>query len=165
MRSDTSTAGTFTAIGGQTRTTYTPVGADQGKYLQVIATATNNAGETATALSAASAQVTSIPSGMSVSLGSPSTVRGALLSATLTPAAFGFPTPITYTYQWQRCKTTGTSCTSYSNISGATLSTYTTAANVNGNLTDIGKYIRVGVLASNAVGTAWVYSARVGPIG
>ena len=52
--------------------------------------------------------------------------------------------PITYTYSWRRCDSTGGSC---SGISGATSSTYT-LTNV-----DVGASIRLRVTASNSAGT------------
>jgi virginiamycin B lyase len=52
--------------------------------------------------------------------------------------------PTSYTYQWQACTTTDSStCT---DIPGATAQAYTVAT------TDVGKYIRVGVKASNLNG-------------
>jgi hypothetical protein len=147
MRSDTSTAGTFSAIPTATRTTYTPIGDDQNKYLQVIATATNNAGDTATATSATPLLINYvIPSGLVVALDTTTARVGETLTAVITSVT-GFPEP-TYIYQWQRCTTTGTSCTNYSNISGATLSTHRTV------LGDLNKYIRISVKATNAVGTS-----------
>jgi len=84
---------------------------------------------------------------------------GETLTAIIT-AVTGFPEP-TYIYQWQRCKTTGTSCASYNNISGATSITYRTVT------ADRNKYIRVSVRATNAAGTSAsvISSNRAGPIG
>jgi hypothetical protein len=60
-------------------------------------------------------------------------------------------TPISFTYQWQRCNSAGASCSS---ISGATGATYTlTNADVNHS-------IRVQVTASNSAGSAQAVSGQ-----
>ena len=56
----------------------------------------------------------------------------------------GAPT-LTYSYQWQRCNSTGGSC---SNVSGATKSTYLLTAG------DVGDTLRVVVTATNSAGSA-----------
>jgi len=63
--------------------------------------------------------------------------------------------PTSYTYQWQACTTTDSStCT---DIPGATGQSYTVAT------TDVGKYIRVGVTATNLNGASQpAYSGQVG---
>jgi hypothetical protein len=158
MRSDTSTAGTFTAIGGATRTTYTPISGDQNKYLQVVATATNNAGETATATSATPLLINYlVPSGLLVALDTTTARVGETLTANVTAPTTGFPAAYTYSYQWQRCTGDGIGC---SNISSATLRTYRTVTQ------DQNKYIRVSVRATNTAGTsaAVTSSNRAGPI-
>ena len=53
-------------------------------------------------------------------------------------------TPTGYTYQWQRCNSSGASC---ADISGATVQTYTPLA------ADVGKTLRVVVTATNASGS------------
>lgn len=64
-------------------------------------------------------------------------------------------TPISYTYQWQDCNSSGASC---SNITGATSSTYTASSS------DVGDTIRVAVTAINASGSATAYSAVTGVV-
>lgn len=140
-------------------TTYTPINDDLAKYLQVVATATNGAGSTVTSTSASSVQINpayAIPSGASVSLDSPSSTKGATLSANITGTT-GYPASYTYTYQWQRCTAVATGCT---NISGATSATYVTTR------FDSTRYIRLGIRATNSAGTSsWVYSSNsAGPI-
>lgn len=62
----------------------------------------------------------------------------------------------TYAYQWQSAATSGGT---YSNISGATSSTYTLAS------ADVGQYIKVNVTATNAGGSASALSAATSQIG
>jgi hypothetical protein len=54
-------------------------------------------------------------------------------------------TPMSYAYQWQRCNSSGTSC---SPVAGATGSSYLLAS------ADVGSTMRVSVTASNAAGSA-----------
>jgi hypothetical protein len=159
MSSDTE-SGTYSPITNATFTTYTPVIGDLGKYLKVIATATSLSGSTSTATSVTPYLINpayAIPSGALVSLTSPSSTKGATLSASITPPTSGYPAAFTYTYQWQRCTTATGSC---SNIGSATSATYVTTGS------DSTKYIRLAIRATNSVGTsAWVYSSnRAGPI-
>lgn len=89
----------------------------------------------------------------------PPTFTGVLSRAQVLRAGNGTwsgPTPMTFSYQWQRCPLTGTACT---NISLATRSTYTLAA------ADVGRRIRLVVTAANTAGSAQAtsaISARVG---
>jgi len=62
----------------------------------------------------------------------------------------------TYAYQWQSASTSGGT---YSNISGATSSTYTLATG------EVGKYIKVNVTATNAGGSTSALSAATAQIG
>ena len=146
-------------ISGATSTTYTPTNADLGTYLQIIARATNAAGDYVEKLSPQQPFINpayAIPSGASVSLDSPSSTKGATLSANITGTT-GYPASYTYTYQWQRCTAVATGCT---NISGATSATYMTTR------FDSTRYIRLGIRATNSAGTSsWVYSSNsAGPI-
>jgi hypothetical protein len=140
-------------------TTYTPINDDLAKYLQVVATATNGAGSTVTSTSESSVLINpayAIPSGASVSLDSPSSTKGATLSAIITGTT-GYPASYTYSYQWQRCTGLANGC---SNITDANSSTYATTGS------DSTRYIRLGIRATNSAGTSsWVYSSnRAGPI-
>lgn len=58
--------------------------------------------------------------------------------------------PINYTYQWQRCSSTGTNC---GNIASATASTYTPTS------ADVGSTLRIAVTASNTAGSSTGFSA------
>ena len=62
---------------------------------------------------------------------------------------------IAYTYQWQRCDASGSTC---ANIAGATTNTYVLQA------ADVGKTVAVAVTATDTTGSATVYSAAAGPI-
>src|SRR5262249_34918082 len=63
--------------------------------------------------------------------------------------------PITFTYQWRRCDTSGANC---SDISGGTNQTYTLAT------ADQGKTIRIVVNAKNADGTGSAQSVQTGAV-
>jgi hypothetical protein len=76
---------------------------------------------------------------------------------TVTAGAWSGATPITLSYQWQQCDSSGTGC---SPIAGATSKTYVLAA------ADVGKTIRVLETAKNADGSAQAFSsptAQVAP--
>jgi hypothetical protein len=62
---------------------------------------------------------------------------------TATTGSWSGSTPITYSYQWQRCTSSGSSCTT---ITGATGASYVPLAG------DVGSTIRVRVTATNSVG-------------
>jgi len=65
-------------------------------------------------------------------------------------------TPITYTYRWQRCNSSGSSC---GNIAGATNQNYVASSG------DVGRTIRVAVTGTNADGTSQALSAATDTIG
>jgi hypothetical protein len=67
--------------------------------------------------------------------------QGQVLTATT--GSWNGTTPITYTYRWERCDSTGGSC---ANISGAIAATYTLVS------PDVGNTLRVAVTATNADG-------------
>jgi hypothetical protein len=64
-------------------------------------------------------------------------------------------TPITFTYRWQRCNSSGGNC---DKISGATAQTYRLGHD------DAGHTIRVAVTATNAEGSASAVSSATGPV-
>jgi hypothetical protein len=68
---------------------------------------------------------------------------GQLLDAS--PGTWNGTQPITYTYQWRRCNTTGSACTT---IGGATGASYPVTGS------DVGSTLRVTVTAANSVGSA-----------
>lgn len=130
-------------ISGATSSTYTLADSDYNDYLTVAVTATNDAGT--------SSPVDSLPTGptpgVSASFsGSPSIVGTAQVGNTLNAAVStsGYPTP-TMTYQWTYSTT---SAGPYSNISGATSSSY------NVDSAYVGDYIGLNVTATDSAGSA-----------
>src|SRR5581483_9428404 len=138
------------AISGATHTTYTVATADAGSTLLVTVTAKNSVGS-ASANSAATAVVTSAasaPVNTAVPVVTGQAVVGNVLQAS-TGTWTGNPTP-TYTYQWQRCDTTGNNCAT---ITAATSASYTIAA------ADAGATLRATVTGTNTAGSASASSA------
>ena len=137
-------SGTCTNISGATKSSYVPVAADVGYRLRATVTAKNDAGSASTAsnLTAAVAAVETPPSVTK----QPDPHGTAQVGQTLTVDNGGWKgtTPLTYTYQWQRCTSSGT-CTS---ISGATKSSYAPVA------ADVGYRLRATVTAKNSAGSA-----------
>jgi hypothetical protein len=138
------------SIGGATNATYTPTQADEGSTLQAQVTATNTAGQT-TASTTPSNVVTNAPSPTSTPTFTITPAQGQ--SVGLVNVAFsGTPSP-TLAYQWRHC--TSTSLATCTNISGATLSTYTPVS------ADQGLYLSALITATNSFGSA---SASVVPV-
>jgi hypothetical protein len=83
----------------------------------------------------------------------PPSITGSLLDGATVSATNGTWTgtsPFTFTYQWQRCNSTGGAC---ANIAGATNQTYTIVSG------DVGSTLKVSVTAANSVGNATATSA------
>lgn len=74
---------------------------------------------------------------------------------TATNGSWSGTTPLTYTYQWQRCNSSGSNCGS---ISRATNQNYVASSG------DVGRTIRVEVTATNADGKAQALSAATAAI-
>lgn len=123
------------AIAGATASTYVLTAADSGTTITVTVTASNSAGS-ASATSAATGTVGgATPVNTALPVVSGTTAVGAILACTT-----GTWTGATsFTYQWQRATTSGGT---YTDIAGATASTYLLAAG------DTGYYIRCAVTAS-----------------
>ena len=115
--------GTDADISGATSSTYTLVVADEGKTIKVKVTFDDDAGNTETRTSAATATVAAANT---PATGAPTITGTARVGETLTAVtsgitdADGLASP-TYTYQWIRVDTDSTE----TDISGATSSTYT----------------------------------------
>ena len=148
-----SAGGACADIAGATGSGYLLTGADVGRTLRIVITATG-AGGSATATSDASAVVVEAPSPPSNSAppsvsGSP--VVGQTLTATLGTWT-GHPAP-SLVAQWQACQS-GT-CADIATAQG---STYVVRA------ADAGKTLRVAVTATNPSGTASAPSAQTQPV-
>ncbi|MDD3023618.1 MAG: S-layer homology domain-containing protein [Syntrophomonadaceae bacterium] len=118
--------GAYTNISGATSSTYQLAAADYQKYLKVVATGTGSYVGTVT--SDATGQVAA---GEITAIGN---ISGTAKIAQTLTAGNVTPPGATVTYQWQRCDTDdGT----FTNISGATSSTYTCVSD------DIGKFLKV----------------------
>jgi hypothetical protein len=151
------------AISGATGSTKTLTTADVSYTLRVIVTATNRNGSAA-AISAQTAVVTAAstpppppppppsspvpPSNTALPGISGTAQQGQALNAST--GSWSGSTPMTYTYQWQRCNTSGGACAS---IAGATAASYALAT------ADVGSTMRVSVTASNSAGSATAASA------
>jgi hypothetical protein len=130
-------------ISGATGTSYTLVSSDVGHTIVATVKASNATyygGSTVSAASTHTAEVSAVPPSNSVApIVSGTDNDGQALTGTQGTWS-GIPSP-TYSYQWERCNTSGTSCTA---ISGATSSTYTLTDS------DVGHRIVLSVTASNS---------------
>jgi hypothetical protein len=139
--SDTGTA--CASIDGATSSSYVPTSADVGNTDRVLVTATDTGGFTDTP----SAVTAVIISGAGPQNSVPPTVSGTPTEGQSLVAANGTwagAAPITFTYAWSRCDTTGAACAA---ITGATNNSYVLAS------ADIGKTIRLAVTAKNTLGS------------
>ncbi len=131
------------SIAGATESTYTLVSADSEQTDRVKVTASGSSGN-ASATSAASGVIAAGSGSPEDSL-APSLEGYATSGSTLTAQDglwFG-EEPLTYGYQWEKCNTSGESCTA---ISGATSQTYVLGSG------EVGATVRVTVTAKNSSG-------------
>ncbi len=139
---------TWEDISGATSTTYLLQEADSGKYVKVVATGSGYFTGTVSATTVSMISTTITPITAIGAISGTMQVEQTLTAGALTP------TGATATYQWQRCTTSdGT----YSNISGATSSTYTLAAG------DLNYYIKVVATGSGNYSGTQTSAAR-GPV-
>ena len=159
-------------IGGATSATYTVVGGDVGSTLRVTVTASNPAGTTTSAQSAATGVVTtsgsvtppanSVAPVVTLPSGATAPAVGAVLSTSLGTWTGSFPQ--TYAYQWKQCEGADPANAPCYAIPGATSATFT----VHGTL--FGKRIRAEVTATNGGGsvpaqsTATALVTATGPV-
>ena len=135
-------------ITGASSKTYVPVTGDVGHALRVVVTATNSDGHSA-ATSGATDPVDS-QYGPTNSV-RPAVSGSAIVGHTLTVSNGSWsPTPSSFTRQWQRCNSDGTSCV---NISGATGQSYGVRSD------DVGHRIRALVTAHTSAGQTTVASS------
>lgn len=136
------------SIAGATASTYRVITSQIGGTLRAVVTASNGGGS-ASATSAASAVVVAgLPVNTVLPEISGTAMEGQTLSAS-TGTWAGTP-PFTYTYQWEKCNSSGESC---ANLTGATSATYVLGPS------NLGTTLRVIVTAKNASGSAKATSA------
>lgn len=145
--SDTGT-GSWSDIAGATAASLVIPRSAMNKYLRAAVTATNLTGSTV-AYSAATAQVVGAPEIDTAPTISGTAQEGEELTAT-SGTWTGSPDSYSYAYQWQK---SATGSGSWTNLSGATGSTFTPAN------TERGLYLRVAVSATNTTGTTTAYSS------
>jgi hypothetical protein len=138
-----STGANCVGISAATSTTYKLTHADVGNTIALLVTARNSAG-TSSAVSAATAVIAAAPPSDQTA---PTISGTAQIEQTLTAASGnwnGTP-PLSYTYQWRRCDSTGAACAA---ISGATSTTHLLVS------ADVGHSLRVYITATNSVGSS-----------
>jgi hypothetical protein len=147
-----------TSIPGATSATYTLTASDVGHTIRVEEAAFNSGGPSTAALSSAATGVVAAPAApptVPVSKSPPvitgSAVEGRTLSTT--NGLWSGTPPSGYSYQWQRCGSSG--CT---NIVGATATIYDLTSS------DLGMKVRVVVVAVNTAGIGVGVSDKIGPV-
>ncbi len=139
-----SSGGHCATINGATGTTYMLERQDVNHTLRVTVTARNADGAnsvTSVATAVAIAATTTVPANTSQPTISGTVQEGQTLTAD--KGAWSGSEPIAYTYQWQRCESSGGHC---ANIGGSNHTTYTVQK------ADIDRTLRVVVTAKNASG-------------
>ncbi len=139
-----STGANCAAIPAATGPSYLLGHGDVGSTVRVAVSATNAGGSSAPTLSAQTPVVEPLAPSNTVT---PAISGAAQVEQTLSAAAgtwAGTP-PLSYTYEWLRCDSTGANCLPISLAGGQT---YTTVS------ADVGSTLRVAVTASNSAGTS-----------
>src|ERR671936_2572673 len=144
-----------TAISGATFRRYTVRQADVGHRLRVRVTAANSEGSASATSNATGIVQSADAAGPPRNTTAPSISGTPQVGQTLTAnnGTWVGQQPITFSYHWRRCDTTGSNC---SDISGATAKTYVLTS------ADVGTTVRVRVTARNARGAASVTSPPTG---
>jgi hypothetical protein len=142
------------AITNATGTTYTVVNADQGHTLRLDVTASNKDGKT-TVRANATSQVP-VKTGQPVEVTPPTVSGQAVVGQKLVgqTGTWNGNQPISFTFKWQTCNAAVTSCPA----TGATGNTYTVRA------ADVGRRVRVKVIAKNSVGNTAGLSEPTGKV-
>jgi hypothetical protein len=128
---------TWSNIAGATSSTYAPQSTSANKYLRCIVTAINANGSTSA--NSNSIQFTAPTINAALVIGVPF----ATMADELTAGSWN-NFPLSYAYQWQ----ISTDDATWTNIGGATASTYTPLTG------QIGEYLRLGVIATNNAGSS-----------
>jgi hypothetical protein len=119
---------------------------DVGYFVKVSVVATNGVGSSSAALSSETAAITDIaPTNTAIPVVTGVARTGETLTASRGSWTSAPSGSTTYTYQWKRATTSGGT---YSNIGSATSRTYELTD------TDIDKYIKVAVIATNSIGAS-----------
>jgi hypothetical protein len=150
-----------TPVAGAAAEAYTVTATDEGHALVAVVTASSGATHVAALSTAATAVATIMPppptdvgpqnTSEPTATGSP-VVGGQLTSSAGSWSGSG---PIAYAYQWYRCDTSGSHCSS---LHGATAATYKLAA------ADASHTIGLTVNATDSTGKASAYASLVGPV-
>lgn len=145
-----------TALNSVSSQTWTIVSNDVGHTLVVLVTATDSNGSS-TASSGPTAVITSSLAKPSNSASPTISVGAAYRGQTLTasPGSWSGTAPITFSYQWQRCDTHGSSCSAVNPVSS---STWTLGSS------DVNHTMRVVVTAKNSAGSASATSDATGVV-
>jgi hypothetical protein len=142
-----------TSIAGATSSRYVVVASDVGFRLRVRVTATNSEGS-----QTAASNPTAVVAGPPVNTSLPLVTGTPLVDQTLTvsPGGWSGRQPISLSYAWLRCNSTGGDCAA---IPGATGRTYRLTSS------DVNRKLRVNVTARNAIGSTTVLSSESGVVG
>ncbi|HTA36635.1 MAG TPA: Ig-like domain repeat protein, partial [Solirubrobacteraceae bacterium] len=135
-------------IEGATSSSYALSGEDVGATVRVAVTATNGAGATEADSPVSAAVAADTLSNLAVAriTGSPE-AGGELVAG---PGEWSGAAPISFSYSWQRCNSSGAECSA---IEGASEQRYTLTS------ADVSSTLRVAVTATNAEGSATATSA------
>lgn len=133
-------------VAGATASTFTLAAADVGGRVRALVTATDTSGASGSAASSPS-DVVAAPDSAPHLTAQPNPHGAAQVGQTLTVdnGTWAGTTPMSFSYQWQRCTAAGASCAA---IAGATATAYAVT------LADLGSRLRALVTAKNAAGAA-----------
>ena len=145
-----SSGASCTNVSGATSSSYTLTSSDVNHTMRALVAASNTGGS-ALATSAQTPMVSSPPPAAPVNTALPAVSGTATQGQTLSTSNGTWSgSPTGYAYQWQDCNSSGASCT---NVSGATLSSYTLTSG------DVGHTMRAVVTATNTGGSTPATSA------
>jgi hypothetical protein len=148
LRCNTSGA-SCVSIAAATSSTYRLTSADVGSTIRSRVTATDTSGSSSAQSAQTAAVLAAVPWWLALPVVSGTAKVGQVLSSSA--GSWAGTTPMTYSYQWWRCNSSGGSCVS---ISGATGSSYVVGSG------DLGSTLRSRVTASNTAGSASALSMQ-----